>query len=144
QNAFVMGETLSTNFPTTPDAFDTTCGTDGACNPVFSPNSNKFEPVSDIFVMKWDTKCFVPMSLIYSTFLGGSGEERIIYKGGIVVDPAGELIYVTGMTSSVNPADFPIRNADQPLPTCTSSDCFSEAFITKLDISLPLNPGLIR
>ena len=133
QNAFVMGETISTNFPTTPGAFDTTCGTDGACNPVFNPNSNKLDPVPDIFVMKWDTKG-VLNPLNYSTFLGGSGEERIIYNGGIAVDPAGELIYVTGLTASVNPADFPIKNADQPLPTCTSSGCSSEAFITKLDI----------
>jgi Beta-propeller repeat len=143
QNAFVMGETISSNFPTTPGAFDTKCGTDGACNPVFNPNSSKFEPVADIFVMKLDTTKFtVTDSLKYSTFLGGSGEERIIYNGSIAVDAAGELIYVTGLTASVNPVDFPIKNADQPLPNCTSSGCSSEAFITKLNISKqdPMKP----
>jgi hypothetical protein len=131
QNAFVTGETVSTNFPTTPGAFDTTCGTNGACN------GN-----SDFFITKVDTKLTGPGSLIYSTYLGGSGEERVGYNGSIAVDAAGKLIYVTGLTASVKPADFPIKNAPQPLPNCYPSSCSPEAFITKLDISLPLKPGL--
>ena len=105
QNAFVSGETSSTNFPTTAGAFDTTCGTDGLCN----------GGISDFFITKVDTKLTGPASLIYSTYLGGSGEERVIYNGSIAVDSAGELIYVTGLTASVNPADFPIKNAAQPI-----------------------------
>jgi hypothetical protein len=130
QNAFVTGETSSTNFPTTPGAFDTTCGTDGACN-----------GKDDFFVTKVDTKLAGPGSLTYSTYLGGSGEERVTYNGSVAVDTAGKLIYVTGLTASVDPADFPIKNAAQPNPTCDSSGCSAEAFITKLDISLPLKSG---
>jgi hypothetical protein len=134
QDAFVSGETSSTNFPTTPGALDTTCGTDGTCN---GP-----ERKADFFITKVDTKLTGPASLSYSTYLGGSGEERVTYNGSIAVDSAGNLIYVTGLTASVNPADFPIKNGAQPLPNCTSSGCSAEAFITKLDVSTPLKLGL--
>jgi len=127
QNAFVTGETSATNFPTTPGAFDTTCGTDGQCN----------GGIADFFITKVDTKLTGPGSLIYSTYLGGSGEERVVYNGSVAVDAAGELIYVTGLTASVAPADFPLKNPAQPLPSGGS-----DAFITKLDISLPLKSGL--
>lgn len=127
QNAFVTGETSSTDFPTTPGAFDTTCGTDGLCN----------GGIADFFITKVDTKLTGPGSLIYSTYLGGSGEERVVYNGSVAVDAAGELIYVTGLTASVAPADFPLKNPAQPLPSGGS-----DAFITKLDISLPLRSGL--
>jgi len=131
QNAFVSGETSSTNFPTTPGAFDTTCGTDGQCNNTGSGR------ISDFFITKVDTKLTGPASLTYSTYLGGSGEERVTYNGSIAVDAAGELIYVTGLTASVDPVDFPLKNAAQPLPGGNA-----DAFITKLDISLPLKSGL--
>ena len=127
QNAFVMGETSSTNFPTTPGAFDTTCGTDGLC-------SNHLQ--SDFFVTKVDTKLTGLGSLKYSTYLGGSGEERVSYNGSIAADIAGELIYVTGLTTSTDPVDFPIKKASQPLPGGGA-----DAFITKFDISLPLKVG---
>ena len=131
QNAFVSGETSSTNFPTTPGAFDTTCGTDGQCNNTGSG------AIADFFITKVDTKLTGPASLVYSTYLGGSGEERVVYNGSVAVDAAGELIYVTGLTASVDPADFPLKNPAQPLPSGGS-----DAFITKLDISLPLKSGL--
>lgn len=122
QNAFVTGETSSTNFPTTAGAFDNTCGTDGACN-----------GMDDFFVTKIDTKLPGAGSLVYSTYLGGSGEERVTYNGSVAVDSAGELIYVTGLTTA---ADFPLKNAAQSTPGGNA-----DAFITKLDISLPLKSG---
>ncbi len=125
QNAVVTGETSSTNFQTTGGALDSTCGTDGLCN-----------GKDDFFVTKVDTKLAGQGSLIYSTYLGGSGEERATYNGSVAVDAKGDLIYVTGLTSSVAPPDFPIKNAAQPLPGGNA-----DAFITKLDISLPLKSG---
>ena len=71
QDAFVSGETASINFPTTPGAFDTTCGTDGQCNDTGSGR------IADFFITKIDTKVTGPSSLTYSTYLGGSGEERV-------------------------------------------------------------------
>ena len=130
QNAFVSGETSSVNFPTTPGAFDTTCGTDGQCN------FNGENRIADFFVTKVDTKVTGPASLRYSTYLGGSGEERVTYNGSIAVNSTGEFVYVTGLTASVNPVDYPVKNAAQPLPSGVA-----DAFITKFDISLPLKSG---
>jgi hypothetical protein len=121
QNAFVTGETQSTNFPTL-GAFDTTCGTDGACN----------GGQADIFVTRVDTKIFGGSSLKYSTYLGGSKEERFTYNGNSIAVDKDEFIYVTGLTASVNPADFPTKNAAQPTPNCYPKLCATEAFITKL------------
>jgi len=130
QNAFVSGETSSVNFPTTPGAFDTSCGTDGQCN------FNGENRIADFFVTKVDTKVTGPASLRYSTYLGGSGEERVTYNGSIAVNSTGEFVYVTGLTASVNPVDYPVKNAAQPFPSGVA-----DAFITKFDISLPLKSG---
>lgn len=112
QNAYVMGETVAPNFPITANAVDPT-----------------FNGVSDIFITKVNTIIAGPASLSYSSFLGGIGEERVGYSGGIAVDPAGRFIYVTGLTPS---ADFPIKNAAQP----TLNGPY-DAFITKLDTTQP-------
>jgi hypothetical protein len=133
QNAYVTGETQSTNFPVTVGAFDTTCGTDGACNPINNV------PISDIFVAKMDTTVSGAASLKYATFLGGSGEERFIYTGGpggIAIDPAAKFIYVTGMTLSVNPANFPVTNGSVP-------NGLADAFVTKFDPSQPAANQLV-
>jgi beta-propeller repeat-containing protein len=88
-NAYVTGDTRSTNFPTTPGAFQPTFG--GALNP---PNPHS-PPDPDAFVTKLDPSGSV---LIYSTYLGGSGSERGL---GIAVDADGNA-YVTGWTASTN------------------------------------------
>ena len=85
-SAYVAGETSSSGFPTTPGAFQTTCL---AC-----PNAN------DVFISKFSPD---GSSLVYSTFLGGTGGDGI---GGITVDANGNAI-VVGSTSST---DFPLQN----------------------------------
>ncbi|MDE2484358.1 MAG: SBBP repeat-containing protein [candidate division NC10 bacterium] len=79
-HAYVTGETLSLNFPTTPGAFDT------------KPYSDR-----DVFVTKLAPN---GASLIYSTFLGGSRSD---WGHAIAVDAEGHA-YVTGGTLS---SDFP-------------------------------------
>ena len=115
QNVYVMGETVTPNFPVTANAFDPS-----------------FNGVSDIFITKLNTNITGPASLSYSTFLGGSGEERVTYSGSVAVDPAGRFIYVTGLSASVAPADFPVKNAAQPTPNGPY-----DAFITKIDTWQP-------
>lgn len=67
-------------------------------------------------------------ALVYSTYLGGSGEERGF---GIAVDAAGQA-YVTGWTKS---ADFP-RTSGAFQPAIGYVDpAISNAFVTKLNAS---------
>ncbi len=57
---------------------------------------------SDAFVTKFDTNG----NMVYSTYLGGSGEDQ---AEGIGVDSLGN-VYVTGQTGSVNfPTAKPLR-----------------------------------
>src|SRR5436190_270536 len=86
-NAFVMGTTFSTNFPTA-----------NAVQPTFGGSN-------DAFVAKLDPN---GASLVYSTYLGGSGADY--GENGIAVDSSGNA-YVEGYTASTN---FPIANAAQP------------------------------
>ena len=91
-NAHVTGQTESSDFPTTEEAFDTTCGTDGNCN-----KGTGFYTYGDAFVAKLNDN---GNTLLYSTYLGGSDLD----KGyGITVDSTGHA-YITGDTYS---DDFP-------------------------------------
>jgi hypothetical protein len=95
--AFVAGRTASANFPTTAGAYDETCGTDGACDPTITVST--LVPTPDAFIAKLSAD---GTSLVYSTFLGGSGPDEV---DALAVDSAGN-VYVTGATLSL--ADFPV------------------------------------
>jgi uncharacterized repeat protein (TIGR01451 family) len=101
-SAYVTGFTVSSNFPTTGGAFQTTFG-----------------GVEDAFVTKLDA---AGSGLSYSTFLGGTPEDRGF---GISVDIAGSA-YIAGVTASAN---FP-TTAGAPQ---TSFGGGEDAFVTKLD-----------
>ncbi|MBI5293193.1 MAG: SBBP repeat-containing protein [Chloroflexi bacterium] len=103
-NAYVTGYTISSNFPTTPGAFDTTC------------NCVSY---GEAFVTKLNA---AGSGLVYSTYLGGS-----VYDSGqaLAVDGSGNA-YVTGKTSS---SDFPTT----PGALDTSSNGGTDAFVTKLN-----------
>jgi Beta-propeller repeat len=110
-NAYVSGVTESTDFPTTPGAFQTTCG--GGCA-VGSQHA---------FVTKLNV---AGSALVYSTYLGGTGFEG---ASSIALDASGNA-YVTGGTSS---NDFPITpGAFQT--ECGGGSCY-DGFVTKLNAS---------
>lgn len=88
-NAYVTGSTEDPKFPTTPNAFDRTCGTDGTCD-LESTNRK-----SDAFVSKLNSAGSAPL---YSTFLGGGDRD---HGTGIAVDSFSNA-YVTGYTYSGN------------------------------------------
>ena len=103
-NAFITGHTSSANFPTTRGAFQATCG---GCD--VATNSG------DAFITKLNPN---GSALVYSTFLGGSGDET---GNGVAIDAAGNA-YVTGSTHS---ADFPTtRSALQTAYGGGVSDAF--------------------
>src|SRR5207245_10979867 len=86
-NAYVTGNTSSVEFPTTPGAYQTTFG---GSNGVLTSSG-------DAFVVKLDP---TGSALIYSTFLGGSGDD---IASGIALDSSGHA-YLLGATAT---AAFP-------------------------------------
>jgi hypothetical protein len=102
-NAYVTGDTTSSDFPTTAGALQTT-----------------LRGLSDAFVTKLDS---TGSALVYSTYLGGSSSDE--QGDGIAVDASGNA-YVTGFTLS---SDFPTT----PGALQTTLQGFSDAFVTKLN-----------
>jgi uncharacterized repeat protein (TIGR01451 family) len=112
-SVYIAGDTDSKDFPTTPGAFDRSCGTNGNCDIdrfyyyfVFDAWVAKINPAGD--------------ALDYSTYLGGSADDIAL---GIAVDSAGNA-YVTGQTAST---DFPVLNSTQKPKGAI------DAFVTKLN-----------
>jgi hypothetical protein len=114
-NAYVTGYTASTNFPTTPGAFQTNFG---------GPETD-----SDAFVTKLNP---TGSSLVYSTYLGGSGPVQSTgvfnYGYGIAVDGSGDA-YVTGFTSAT---DFPVTPGSFQT-TCGNTNSCANAFVSKIN-----------
>ena len=101
-NAYVTGYTFSTDFPT--------------ANPFQANKGGNW----DVFVTKLNAS---GNALVYSTYLGGNGDDR---GAGIAVDSIGNA-YVTGYTFST---DFPTAN-----PFQASNRGNINAFVTKLNAS---------
>jgi hypothetical protein len=134
-NAYLYGITGSSNFPTTSGAFQRTFGGGG-----FYGNT--------AFVAKFNPALSGAASLVFSTYLGGSGSDGFVSSqplpvpveglpqidGGIAVDSTGN-IYVTGGTTSTN---FPTTSgAYQPssnmVITKKEEAPPSDIFVTKLN-----------
>lgn len=127
-NAYLTGVTSSTNFPTTSGAVQRT-------------NSGNV----DAFVAKVNPALSGAASLVYSTYLGGSGADGYVSSGnaidntqtdgGIAVDSAGNA-YVTGSTASTN---FPTTSGAFQVKSGLASNggigpnTSSDVFVTKLN-----------
>ncbi|MGB8013002.1 MAG: SBBP repeat-containing protein [Terriglobales bacterium] len=113
-NAYVTGQTFSTNFPTTTGAFQTVCKHEDPCNRNGHAFVTKLDPTGS--------------ALVYSTYLGGKGTD---WGGSIAVDNAGHA-YVTGATTSPN---FPVTSgAFQTICGDIDVGCaLGDAFVTKLN-----------
>ncbi len=110
-NAYVAGGTCCSSFPTK------------------NPCQAYYAGGMDAIVVRFDTGLDGDSSLIYSTFLGGSGYDEGI---GMAIDQEGNT-FVTGMTSSVN---FPYRYQYQQLQGRW------DAFVTKIDTHVSGPSGL--
>jgi uncharacterized repeat protein (TIGR01451 family) len=117
-NAYLTGYAFSANFPTTDDAYDATCGTDGLCN-----NTG-----GDAFFTKLNAPGDV---LAYSTYLGGGSTD---FGHGIALDDSGDA-YLTGYTYS---ADFPVTTAAYDTDCGTDGQCngfVTDAFVAKMTMA---------
>ena len=92
-DVLVTGETTSVDFPTGGEGADTTCGTDGQCDPTGMYN----HPTPDAFVVRLTPDL---SQLGYGTYLGGSGEEH----ANVVRAAANGTVFAAGYTRS---SDFP-------------------------------------
>jgi hypothetical protein len=104
--AFVAGRTNSSDFPTTPRAFDTVLG---------NGSSNGY----DAFAVKLSAD---GSGLLYSTFLGGGADDE---ARAVAIDSAGAA-YVTGPTGSV---DF--STAPGAYDATYNGYGYLDAFVTK-------------
>ncbi len=102
-NAYIVGSTSSINFPTV--------------SPIQGSNAGGDE---DVFVTKINSS---GSALVYSTYLGGSGQEE---GSAIAVDTLGNA-YITGYTRSSN---FPVAS-----PIQNSLGGNYDGFVTKLNAS---------
>jgi len=113
-DAYVTGYTWSADFPT--------------ANPIQVTNRSRSDPATNGFVSEINTS---GSALVYSTYLGGSGNA----SGGddseaIAVDGSGNA-YVTGFTRST---DFPTTpNALQPTCPPGPAGC-NEGFLAKINV----------
>ena len=116
-NAYVVGTTFSTNFPETT----------GAVQPANSEPAN----FQCVFVSKLDP---TGSTLLYSTYLGGSGNpgNKAIYGDvgqAIAVDSSGDA-YVTGEADSTN---FPVTTGAFQTVSNSTKVYTQNAFVTKLN-----------
>lgn len=120
-NTYLAGGTYSSDFPTTPGAFQVKGGV--------VETSDYNAAADDGWIMKINPQG----AIVYSTYLGGSARDTVF---GLAVDPTGAA-YVTGRTKS---SDFPVSaNASQKRyggsgARGTAGDSWDgDAFIAKLN-----------
>ncbi len=113
-NVFVLGQTYSPNFPTTPGALKTQPSTTG----------DSWAP--DLFLSEFNP---AGSSLIYSTYIGTIALDNL---GGLALD-ANRGVYVEGDTQSLN---YPTTASSFQPASKEVNDSLS-VFVTKIDFSSP-------
>ncbi len=115
-DAFVTGQTTSSNFPISPKSSPSSPTTVEPFQPSYAGNG-------DAFVAELPS---TGDALTYSSYLGGSGAD---FGQGIAFDASGNA-YVTGSTQS---PDFPIPVGTTPFQATLAGS--SDAFVTKVNFS---------
>jgi photosystem II stability/assembly factor-like uncharacterized protein len=121
-NAYLTGNTSETDFPVTPDAYQSTLAA-GCAFPAFSLatgfiGSFYYWYMDDVFVVKLSPD---GKTALFSTLLGGSCYDR---PTSIALDSAGR-VYVTGETDS---EDFPLVGNLEPAPADPQFASFVSVF----------------
>jgi uncharacterized repeat protein (TIGR01451 family) len=121
--AYLSGYTLASDFPTTTGAFQTAC----------TPLSGGHCQENRGFVAKFDPTLSQAASLVYSTYLGGTGAGGTQFAPdfayAIAVDSAGDA-YVTGNAGTV---DFPTTAGAFQTTCIVFSGACDAAFVTKFN-----------
>ena len=116
-NAYVAGQSFSADFPVTQGAFQTS--NDCTANECANAFITKLNPTGT--------------ALVYSTYLGGSGGNRLGFFGdignAIATDAAGDA-YVTGQAGS---SDFPVTPGAYQSTNLAAANESANAFVTKLN-----------
>lgn len=132
----IFGTTSSADFPTSAGAFDGTFNGGTFYNPWGSFNASLFRQGTDCFI---STLSADGSTLLASTFLGGSGNDGVNERNGIltrnygdqlrgeVVVDVDDNVYIATTTSS---PDFPLQNPTNP------------TFSTKMGAAAKLSPNL--
>ena len=127
---YVTGQSFSSNFPTTSNALKQ------------SPNPSNFN-VGTSFIAKIDPTLSGAASLVYSSYIGGTGGVSLAdFGNGIAADASGNA-YVTGITFSspgTGQANFPVQNAFQATPNDATD---GNAFLTRIDTTQSGSNSLI-
>ena len=128
-NVFITGYTYSFDYPTTPGAYDRTCGTDGNCN--YDEVEDWY--YADVFVSKLNNSL---TDLLASTFIGGSSDEEAY---GLGLDSSGS-VFITGYTYS---SDYPTTPGAYDRTCGHCDDYYADVFVSKLDFThiLSATPG---
>jgi hypothetical protein len=132
-NAYVVGQTFSTNFPVA-----------NAYQDAFNP-LNVNNAFGSAFLSKINT---INFTLVYSTYLSGNGANAASTAQGapgygdqafgVAVDTTGNA-YIVGTTTSNNSTNFPSSsNANQMAPP--AANVLSSAFVSKIDTTMTPNP----
>ena len=132
---YITGLTFSSDFPTTSNALKQ------------SPNSTNLN-VGTSFISKIDPSISGANSLVYSSYIGGTGGTPALADfGNAVAADANGNAYVTGITFSPPNAgpvfaltDFPVMNAFQATPNDAID---GNAFLTRIDTTKSGNASLI-
>ncbi|MCI0588298.1 MAG: hypothetical protein L0323_15820, partial [Planctomycetes bacterium] len=116
----VAGTTTSSNYPTTPGAWDTT----------YSSPTPAFD--GDVFVTRLDLSQPSSQQILYSTYVGATDDDTAF---GVSADPSG-VVTIAGWTSSPN---YPTT----PGAWDTTHDGIWDVFVTCLDPSQPSSQQLL-
>ena len=119
--AYLHSNTFSTDFPVTAKAFQASCA---SC----------LDGIGDGYLTLLDTSKSGAAGLVYSTYVGGDGDEQ---SKGVALDGDGKA-YLTGITVALavdengeptGTNSFPVKSAYQP----TYRGGYSDAYLTKVD-----------
>jgi centrosomal CEP192-like protein/beta-propeller repeat-containing protein len=115
-DAFIVGVSSSTNFPTTANAF------------MPQPLASNVSPAFAAFVAELNP---AGNTLLYSSYIAGSTPGEVAF--GVAADPTGKAVYVTGQTIST---DFPTNSTIPGFKTGTNAGVGplnGTSFLVKLD-----------